>query len=196
MEIGYVRVSSEGQKTDRQLAELNLPAECLYVDRTSGKDVNRPELQNMLKALRPGDVLHIHSLDRLARNLKDLMSILDKLTEKGVEVRFHKENLAFTGDKQNPMSRLMLQIFGALAEWERSLIRERQAEGIRAAKRKGKPMGRPTTVTEDQRERVREALRKDMLYNIARLSRETGVPATTCRYIRKKMQEQETEVAR
>ncbi len=191
MEIGYVRVSSESQNTDRQLAELQLPAENLYVDRTSGKNVNRPELQNMLKALRSGDVLHIHSLDRLARNLKDLMNILDRLTEKGVEVRFHKENLTFTGDRQNPMSRLMLQIFGALAEWERSLIRERQAEGIKAARKSGKHMGRPTTVTEEQRERVRESLRRDILYNIARLSRETGVPETTCRYIRQKMRETE-----
>ena len=192
MEIGYVRVSTESQNVDRQLADLNLPIENLYIDHSSGKDVNRPELQNMLKALRSGDILHIHSLDRLARNLKDLMNLLDTLTAKGVEVRFHKENLTFSTDQQNPMSRLMLQFFGAMAEWERALIRERQSEGIRAAKKSGKPIGRPTKVTDEQRERVREVFRRDMLYNVARLSRDTGVPETTCRYIRDKMkQEQE-----
>lgn len=190
MDIGYVRVSSESQNTDRQLAELNLPAEHLYVDRSSGKDINRPELQSMLKALRPGDILHVHSLDRLARNLKDLMNILDKLAEKGVELRFHKENLTFSANKQNPMNRLILQIFGALAEWERSLIRERQAEGIKAARKTGKHMGRPSSVTEEQKERVRDVFRTDMLYNVARLSRETGVPASTCRLIRERVKKE------
>lgn len=189
MEIGYVRVSSEGQNIDRQLADLNLPAENLYVDRTSGKDLNRPELQNMIKALRAGDILHIHSLDRLARNLKDLMNLLDQIIAKGVEIRFHKENLIFSSDKANPMNRLIIQIFGALAEWERALIKERQSEGIRAAKRAGRPIGRPTNVTEEQKEKVRETLKRDPLYCIARLSRETGVPPTSCRAIREKMKE-------
>ena len=189
MELAYLRVSSAGQHTDRQLTDLKLPIEQMYVDHCSGKDKDRPELQNLLRHLREGDVVHVHSLDRLARNLKDLMDLLDQMIGKGAEVRFHKENLIFAADKTNPMNRLLLQIFGALAEWERALIRERQAEGYEAARRSGKHLGRPSKVTEEQKEKVREAFRKDMLYNVARLSRETGVPPTSCRVIRKQLQE-------
>lgn len=184
MELGYVRVSSAGQNTDRQLAELNLPVENLYIDRSSGKDTERPELKNLMKSLRNGDILHVHSLDRLARNLKDLMKILDQLTAKGVEIRFHKENLTFKSDDPNSMNRLILQIFGALAEWERSIIKERQAEGISVARSKGKHMGRPSTVNNEQKEHVKKMFEGDILMPVARVSRESKVPYTTCRRIR------------
>ena len=187
MELGYIRVSTFAQHTDRQLADLKLPAECLYVDHSSGSNTDRPELQNLLKALREGDVVHIHSLDRLARNLKDLMNVLDKMLERGVTVHFHKENLVFSADKNNSMHRLMLQIFGGLAEWELALVRERQAEGIAAARRKGKKLGRPSKVTEAQKEQVREAFRKDPLYSVSRISRESGVPRSTCHGIREQL---------
>ena len=190
MEFGYIRVSTVGQNTDRQLRDLNLPSEALYIDHVSGKDTNRPELQHLLKALRPGDIVHVHSLDRLARNLKDLMSLLDQIRNKGVEVRFHKENLTLSPDSNNLVSMLFVQIFGALAEWELALQKERQAEGIAAARKLGKPLGRPTTVTQEQKEAVKARFREDIKANVARISREIGVPPTSCRLLRAQVQKE------
>ncbi|MBR4607353.1 MAG: recombinase family protein [Lachnospiraceae bacterium] len=192
MEFGYIRVSSVGQNTDRQLADLSIPPENFFTDRLSGKDTERPELRNLLRTLREGDILHVHSLDRLSRNLRDLLKILDELIQKGVEIRFHKENLVFAHGRENSaMNRLILQIFGALAEWERSIIHQRQAEGIAQAKLQGKHLGRPSSVTKEQKEEVKRRLRQDMLMNLSRLSRETGVPRSTIRLIRSKMQEEQ-----
>lgn len=192
MEFGYIRVSSVGQNTDRQLADLSIPPENFFTDRLSGKDTERPELRNLLRTLREGDILHVHSLDRLSRNLRDLLKILDELIQKGVEIRFHKENLVFANGRENSaMNRLILQIFGALAEWERSIIHQRQAEGIAQAKLQGKHLGRPSSVTKEQKEEVKRRLRQDMLMNLSRLSRETGVPRSTIRLIRSKMQEEQ-----
>ncbi len=136
--VGYIRVSSIDQNTDRQLDDVELDAR--FEDYCSGKDSNRPELQSCLRHLRRGDRLHVHSIDRLARNLKDLQTLVEELVSKGVSVHFHKENLVFSDDS-NPMHKLMFQMMGAFAEFERSMIRERQREGIAAAKKKGKQIG-------------------------------------------------------
>lgn len=133
--VGYVRVSSIGQNTDRQLDGIDL--DTVYEEKVSGKDRNRPELANMLKAIRSGDTVHIHSMDRLARNLVDLCSIVSEITAKGAAVTFHKEHLTFNGSKVDPTSELMLGILGSVAQFERSIIHERQAEGIAKAKEKG-----------------------------------------------------------
>ncbi|MGI2028691.1 recombinase family protein [Endozoicomonas acroporae] len=136
--VGYIRVSSIDQNTSRQLDGIEL--DTTFEDHCSGKDTNRPQLEACLRHLRAGDRLHVHSIDRLARSLKDLQSLVENLTEQGISIQFHKENLIFSGDS-NPMHKLMFQMMGAFAEFERSMIRERQREGIAAAKKQGKQIG-------------------------------------------------------
>jgi len=146
--IGYIRVSSTSQNTERQLADVALDR--VFTDKASGKDANRPELVNCLEHLREGDFLHVHSIDRLARNLKDLQTIIETLTQKGVTVRFYKEHLTFEAGNNSPMQTLMLQMLGAFAEFERTLIKERQREGIEAAKAQGKKLGAPAKLSAEQ----------------------------------------------
>jgi len=130
-QVGYIRVSSLLQNESRQLEGIEL--DITFTDKISGRDKERPELTNCLNHLRQGDTLHVHSIDRLARNLRDLESIVSSLTGRGVAVQFHKEGLTFTGD-DNPMNTLMLQVMGACAQFELSMIRERQREGIHCKK--------------------------------------------------------------
>lgn len=152
--IGYVRVSSVDQNTARQLEDVALDR--VFEDKASGSAAdNRKALQDCLGYLRDGDVLHVHSIDRLARNLLDLQKIVEDLTGRGVGVVFHKENLAFTGEGGDPMQMLMLQMMGAFAQFERAMIRERQREGIAAAKAAGKPLGRRASLTPGQVAEVR-----------------------------------------
>lgn len=131
--IGYIRVSSGGQRTDRQLDGIALDR--VFTDKTSGKDMDRPEFQACLRSLQAGDMLHVHSIDRLTRSLQDLLLILENMADRHVTVKFYKENLTFSGES-SPFQRLHLQIIGAVAEFERSLIRERQREGIALAKKR------------------------------------------------------------
>lgn len=133
--IGYIRVSSVGQNTDRQLDGVHL--DVTYEEKLSGKDTNRPELANMMKAIRSGDTVHVHSMDRLARNMVDLHRLVEEMTGKGATVIFHDENLTFDGATRNSMNELLLGILGSVAQFERSIIKERQAEGIAKAKEKG-----------------------------------------------------------
>ena len=153
-DVGYIRVSSFSQNVERQLDGITL--EKTFEEKASAKDAKRPVLQDCLGYLRAGDCLHVHSIDRLARNLVDLQNIVISLNEKGVSVKFHKENLTFTGNNDNPMNKLMLQMMGAFAEFERALIRERQKEGIAKAKQKGKHIGRKPALNADQVEDIRK----------------------------------------
>ncbi len=174
--VGYVRVSSLLQNTERQLQDTKLDR--LFTDRVSGKSVERPELTECLKCLREGDTLHVHSIDRLARNLKDLQTIVEDLTTKNVSVRFHKENLTFqAGEDANPLQKLMFQMLGAFSEFERNLIRERQAEGIALAKKAGKYKGRKKSFTDDQARELRS--RKNAGESITALAKEYGVTRQT-----------------
>ena len=152
-DVGYVRVSSFSQNTERQLDGIDL--EKVFTEKASAKDAKRPVLQECLSYLRNGDCLHVHSIDRLARNLIDLQTIVASLNDKGVSVNFHKENLTFTGSNNNAMNRLMLQMMGAFAEFERALIRERQREGIAKAKAKGIQIGRKRVLDDDQVEEIK-----------------------------------------
>jgi len=145
--IGYVRVSSVDQNLDRQLGGEEMDK--IFEEKASAKAANRPKLQECIQYLRSGDTLHIHSIDRLARNIVDLQSIVRILNDKGVTVHFHKEGLTFTGN-DDAMSKLMLSMMGAFAEFERSLIKERQLEGIKAAQEKGVKFGRAASLNEDQ----------------------------------------------
>ncbi|MCG7869435.1 MAG: recombinase family protein [Candidatus Thiodiazotropha taylori] len=144
--VGYIRVSSYGQNTDRQLTGIELDK--VFEEKASAKDAQRPQLTACREWLRDGDTLHIHSIDRLARNLSDLQQIVDELTSQGVTVQFHKESLTFSGSN-DPMQRLMLQMMGAFAEFERALINERRREGMAAAKLKGKQIGAKRKLTSD-----------------------------------------------
>lgn len=142
--VGYARVSTIDQNPDRQIEKLeSLNVEKLFVDKASGKNTSRPGFQAMMNYVREGDVLVICSMDRLARNLFDLLSITKELQEKGGTVRFLKENidLSPTGET-SAISKLLLSMMGAVAEFERSLIKERQREGIALAKAKGIYRGR------------------------------------------------------
>lgn len=151
--IGYVRVSSEDQNPDRQLDGQQLDR--LFTDKVSGRSINRPALSECLKYIRSGDILVVHSMDRLARNLDDLRSIVKSLTDQQIRVEFIKESLTFTGE-DSPMSTLLLSVMGAFAEFERSLIRERQREGIEIAKKNGKYKGRKRSLSEEQIEKIKE----------------------------------------
>ena len=138
--VGYIRVSTLDQREDRQLDGVELDKR--FVDRTSGKDIKRPQLTALLGFIRDGDTVVCHSMDRLGRNLDDLRKLVFGMTERGVRVEFVKENLIFTGE-DSPMANLLLSVMGAIAEFERQLIRERQREGIALAKKRGVYKGRP-----------------------------------------------------
>lgn len=146
--IGYKRVSSLEQNTARQLE--GEPVDILFEDKVSGRSRERPELQRMLQHARMGDTIIVHSMDRLARNLIDLRNIVTEMTAKGVKIKFIKEGLLFA-DEDNPFARLMLNMLGSFAEFERDLIRSRQQEGIaiRKAEGKYKGVGRKREITDE-----------------------------------------------
>jgi len=153
--IGYIRVSSVGQNTERQLD--GLPLAEVFEDKVSGKDTNRPQLQAMLKHARKGDTIVCHSMDRLARNLDDLRKLVKELTGKGVKVQFVKESLTFTGD-DSPISNLLLSMLGAVAEFERAIIGERQREGVQLAKARGAYKGRKQEMTQERVAEIKQRI--------------------------------------
>ena len=159
--VGYVRVSSVDQNTDRQLDGVVLDRK--FEDKVSGATTDRPKLQEMLNYVRHGDTIHVHSIDRLARSLEDLLSLVKGLTAKGVSVHFHKEQMLFNGEA-NPMQELMLGLLGSVAQFERALIRERQLEGIIKAKAKGVYKGRIKTVDDAA---IRAAIAEGMSFRKA-----------------------------
>lgn len=154
--VGYKRVSTTDQNTDRQLEGVKIDK--LFEDKISGCTMNRPGLEACFDYLREGDTLVTHSIDRLARNLGDLEKIVNELNAEGVSVHFVKEGLTFGIGDENPMTRLQLQMMGAFAQFERALIRERQREGIAAAKAKGKHLGRKVSLTEAQIKEIKSRL--------------------------------------
>ena len=172
--IGYVRVSSVEQNTDRQLDGLELAR--TFTDKASGKDTQRPELEQLLKFVREGDTVVVHSMDRLARNLDDLRRLVADLTKRGVKIQFVKESLTFTGE-DSPMSNLLLSVMGAFAEFERALIRERQREGVALAKQRGAYKGRKKTLSPQDvavlKKRIEEGETKAKVARDLGLSRET-----------------------
>ena len=124
-----------------------------FEDKSSGKNINRPEYKACMEYLREGDRLHVHAMDRLARNLRDLQETVEKLTTKGIKVKFHAENVEFSGE-DDPIAMLMLHLMGAVAQFERSLIKKRQAEGIAKAFQKGKKFGRRPKLNPTQEREV------------------------------------------
>jgi DNA invertase Pin-like site-specific DNA recombinase len=173
--IGYIRVSALDQNTGRQLEGLELAK--TFEDKASGKDANRPQLAACLDYLRDGDTLVVHSIDRLARNLEDLQRLIRALSARCVAVQFIKENLTFQPDGNDPMQTLMLQMLGAFAQFERSLIRERQREGIALARKEGRQLGRKKALPPEKERELRErASRGEERKSLAReygISRQT-----------------------
>lgn len=180
MDIGYVRVSSFDQHTDRQLAGVQL--DIIYKDTVSGKDTERPELKKCLSSLYDSDILHVHSIDRLARNLQDLLVLLEYMTNKCVTVKFYKEKLTF-GSDMSLFQRLHIQIIGAVDEFERAFIRERQREGIAIAKSQGKYKGRKGVLSDEQINEIERRVKNRE--RIPLLAKEYGVSRQTIyRYLR------------
>ena len=148
--IGYVRVSSADQNLARQIDAVGA-VDRLFQDKISGGSrAAREGLTECLAYIRAGDVLRIASMDRLARSLIDLQQIIDEILSKGASVHFVKEGQTYTAESSDSLSRLLLQVLGAFAEFERNLIRDRQAEGIRIAKAAGKYRGRARALTPSQ----------------------------------------------
>lgn len=176
--IGYIRVSTVDQNSERQLDGVELDE--LFEDKCSGKDTHRPELQALLKYVRKGDEVHVHDISRMARNLEDLISLVKLLNGQGVTIRFHKESLTFTGE-QNAMQELLLGVLGAVYQFERSMLLERQREGIQKAKEAGKYKGRPQQV---DREQVLELLAGGM--SIRKTAAQLGVSVSTVQRVKGK----------
>ena len=172
--IGYIRVSTYDQNPERQLDGMHLDK--IFTDKASGKDLKRPAFEELLDYVRDGDTVLVHSMDRLARNLEHLRQVVRELTSKGVKVQFVKERLTFTGE-DSPMATLLLSVMGAVAEFERSLIGERQREGVALAKAKGLYKGRKKALNAEQvrdlQERVSRGEKKTHLAKVFNMRRET-----------------------
>lgn len=173
--VGYVRVSSTDQNEARQVEALS-GVERLFTDKVSGKNTERPALAQMLAYVREGDTVRCASMDRLARSLSDLLALVRDLTDKGVCVEFVKERLTFTGE-DDAASTLLLQVMGAVAEFERSIIRERQSQGIAIAKANGVYKGRAKALSPEQvaeaRQRIASGVAKAVVARDLGVSRQT-----------------------
>lgn len=172
--VGYKRVSTVDQNTVRQLDGVQV--DTMFEDKASGKDANRPQLQAALKFVRSGDVLVIHSLDRLARNLVDLRRIVEELNSRGVAVEFVKNGLVFDGS-HSATSKLMLNMLGMVAEFERDMLLERQREGIAIAKAAGAYKGRKAKFDAATVQLIRQRVKAGE--NLSAIAREFGTSRPT-----------------
>ncbi len=187
--VGYVRVSSVDQNAGRQLESLDVDR--VFTDHASGRDIDRPALRELLAYVRDGDTVVVHSMDRLARNLDDLRKIVQEQTKRGVQVQFVKESLTFTG-QDSSMANLLLSVLGAVAQFERDLIRERQREGIALAKQRGVYRGRAKSLSDEQAEEIR--CRVAVGAKKAQVAREFGIRRETLyQYLRPVMKPDPTE---
>ena len=166
MRVGYRRVSSVEQKFDRQ--ELG-NVERVFEEKVSGKNTERFALQEMIAFVRHGDEVVVWSIDRLARDLRDLQGIIQTLNDKNVSITFLSERLTFTGDTDDAFSRLQLQLMGAFAEFERNIIRKRQAEGIAKARARGVYKGRSKKISGTKIRKLSEAG-----YRVTEIAEELG----------------------
>ncbi len=186
---GYVRVSTKDQNEDRQLIvlhELGLSGKYIYVDKQSGKDFNRPQYQKLLKKLRPGDLLYIKSIDRLGRNYEEIQNQWRVLTkEKGVDICIVDMPILDTRRGKDLLgtfiSDLVLQLLSFVAENERTNIKQRQAEGIAAAKAKGVRFGRPPKPLPENFHSVYQQWKQGSITGTT-AAKECGMPLSTFRY--------------
>lgn len=173
MIFNYLRVSTAVQNTDRQLVGVACDRE--FTEQASAKDAQRPQLQAMLSTLRQGDLVNVHELSRLARNTKDLLAIVEQILGIGASIKFHKENMAFNGgEEQDAFQQLMLTMLGAIAQFERNLLLERQREGIAIAKAKGKYRGKQSRFSAADIQAMKERFSKPDT-NKSALARDFGI---------------------
>lgn len=177
LKVGYARVSSRDQNLERQLSQLKA-AGCnkIFAEKLSGASADRPELHAALEYMRPGETLVVESMDRLARNTVDLLNLVRDATDKGVYVEFLAEHLTF-GPEEEAIPSLMLGILGSIAQFERTLIRERQAQGIVEARERGAYKGRSKSLGDEEVRTLRElaslGLSKSEIGRRLRISRAT-----------------------
>ena len=181
MRFLYVRVSSEQeslQNIDRQMINLDSYNQ-VFIERKSGKDRKRPELQKMLNQLRSGDIVEVHSLDRFGRSLLDNIELATEIRNKGCELHILQEHINI-GSQKDPMDDLVFQILSSIAEYERKLIHIRQAEGIQAKRLKGKKYHNTTRAKKLNKDQLKEI---NILFkggmNIAELARRFNVSRPT-----------------
>jgi len=176
-EFAYVRVSDASQNENRQLDAMTargIPAERIFSEKQSGKDAKRPALQSLMNTVQKGDTVIVESISRFARNTKDLLVLVEKLTAKGVEFISLKENI----DTATPSGKFMLTVFAAAAELERDYILQRAKEGIAAAKARGVKFGRPTKMPPENFGEIVEQWEKGNI-PYEEVLRQTGLKHTT-----------------
>ena len=172
--IAYIRVSSIEQNTQRQTEAMQrYNIEKWFIEKVSGKDTNRPKLKEMLDFVREGDTIHIHDFSRLARSTKDLLDIVELLNSKGVTLISNKENI----DTSTPNGKLMLTMIGAINEFERANLLERQREGITIAKREGKYKGRKAVSIPDFEKHYKRYISRQI--NKSELAKELNISRPT-----------------
>lgn len=175
MKIGYARTSTLDQNLALQLDALEQAGcEKIYQEKISSVKDNRPELENCLKALRPGDTLYIWRLDRLGRSLKDLITLVNQLQQLGCELVSIKENI----DTSTPTGKLTFHLFASLAEFERELIKERTQAGIISARARGRMGGRPQKLKESEKQMIRQ-LMSDRQNSATTIAKQFGVSRAT-----------------
>ena len=163
MKIGYARVSTQDQNLDRQLDNLrSAGCERIFNEKMTGTKSDRPELKTMLLTLRSGDILVIDSFSRLSRSTKDLLDLVEKLTNMGVHLVSLKENL----DTTTATGKLMLTMLSALSQFERDLIAERTIDGLKAARARGRCGGRPRLGTDKDRQQALAMYRANVMTNV------------------------------
>lgn len=187
--IGYIRVSTVDQNPERQLEGIEIDKK--FIDYASGNTIKRPQLELMMEYAREDDLIIVHSMDRLARNVKDLRKTIDDLVEKGIKIQFMKENLTFTG-KDSPMANLMLMLIGSIAEFELSLIRERQLEGIAIAKKAGKFKGSKKKLNAEKIEYLKQQIKTRK--SKSQIAQELGISRFTLYRYLEKIQNSQIEV--
>lgn len=184
MKIAYIRVSTIEQNEQRQIEAMQkYNIEKWFTEKISAKDTNRPKLQELLEFAREGDTIHIHDFSRLARSVKDLLDIVEQLNAKGVHLISNKENI----DTSTPTGKLMLTMIGAVNEFERSNLLERQREGIAIAKRSGKYKGGKRKKVNNFEEYYARYLARE--FNKVTLARELGISRPTLDKIIKEFEE-------
>lgn len=174
MRLAYIRVSTIDQNEQRQVEAMQkYNIEKWFIEKVSAKDTNRPKLQELLDFAREGDTIHIHDFSRLARSTKDLLDIVELLTSKGVILVSNKENI----DTSTPTGKLMLTMIGAINEFERTNLLERQREGIAIAKREKKYKGRKAVTIPDFEEHYKRYLKREI--NKSELAKELKISRPT-----------------
>ena len=175
MKVAYIRVSTVEQHEARQMEAMKgFGIDKYFIEKKSGKDADRPQLQALLEFVREGDTVYIHSLDRLARSTKDLLAIVEQLQAKGVELHSNKESI----DTRTPTGKLMLTMLGAIAEFERQNLLERQREGIAIAKEQGKYRGRKQ-VKPDAWEEAYSKYKAREIKSVSELAKVLGISRPT-----------------